>query len=56
MRLMSKVLVAGTLLSLFGIALAASTADKGLEEIASYRQWTRVNPKPVVVGISSPGG
>jgi hypothetical protein len=56
MRLMSRALVAGTLLSIFGIALAGSTPEKGLEEIASYRQWTRVTPKPVVVDFPSPGG
>lgn len=56
MKLMSKALVAGTLLSLFGIALAGNPPERGLEEFASYRQWTRVTPKPIKVEISSPGG
>lgn len=57
MRLTRKALVTATMLSLFGIALAGSTTnEKALEEIASYRQWTRVTPQPLVVNFGSPAG
>ncbi|MCU1264195.1 MAG: hypothetical protein JWM21_513 [Acidobacteria bacterium] len=57
MKLMSRALVALTTLSMFSITLAGSTTpDKALEEIASYRQWTRINPKPLLVEFPSAGG
>lgn len=37
------------LLSLTGAALGDGVEDKTLQEIAGYRQWTRVNEKPIAV-------
>lgn len=45
-------LVCATLVTLTGAALAESDKDAAtLNEIAGYRQWTRVNPKPVEVVV-----
>ena len=45
-------LVCATLVTLGGAALAESDKDAAtLNEIAGYRQWTRVNPKPVEVVV-----
>jgi hypothetical protein len=57
MGLIIKALAATTILSMFGLALAVTdAADKSLSEIAPYRQWTRVNPKPIAVRFASAGG
>jgi hypothetical protein len=44
------------LLFLAGAVLGDSGSDKTLKEIAGYREWTRLNAKPVVVGLSFAGG
>ena len=52
MKTISFALVCATLVMLGGAALAESDKDAAtLNEIAGYRQWTRVNPKPVEVVV-----
>jgi hypothetical protein len=53
-----KVFTVGMVLFSVGAAFgsASGTADKILEEIARYRQWTRVNPQPLLVQFPSVAG
>lgn len=44
-----RFLAVSALLGLAGAVLADGVQDKTLQDIASYRQWTRVNEKPIVV-------
>ncbi len=44
-----RLLAASALLSIAVTTPGGSSPDKTLQEIAGYRQWTRVNEKPVVV-------
>jgi hypothetical protein len=43
-----KVLTLTAVLATAGLVVA-DTSDSTLNQIAGYRQWTRVNPQPVVV-------
>lgn len=56
MRVTSRVLVATAVLSTFVALAGAATSDQTLEEIAPYRQWTRVTLKPMVVNTSAFAG
>lgn len=51
-----KLLAISAVLTLSGAVLGDGGADKTLDEIAGYRQWTRVNEKPIFVEISAGGG
>ena len=44
------------LLSVAVAVLANNGDDKTLQEIAGYRQWTRLNEKPLPVANSLAGG
>ena len=48
-----KVFTVGMVLFSVSAAFGSTTgtADKILEEIARYRQWTRVNPQPMIVQV-----
>lgn len=48
-----KVFTLGIVFFSVGAALGSATgpADKTLEEIAHYRQWTRVTPQPLIVQL-----
>ena len=53
LKMMTMVLTLGAV----GVVLGnASASDKTLEEISSYRQWTRVTHKPMIVDLSSLAG
>lgn len=56
MKATSRALVATAILSTFVALAGASTPDQTLEEIAPYRQWTRVTLKPMAVDISAFAG
>lgn len=50
MKNLSFVLIGALLVTLGSAALARNDKDAAaLNQIAGYRQWTRVNPKPVEV-------
>jgi len=53
-----RVLALGVALSLVSVVLGSSSEqDATLKQIARYREWTRVNEKPIsVVDYSSGGG
>ena len=51
-----KLLAISTVLTLSGAVLGDGGADKTLDEIAGYREWTRINEKPLFVDISSVAG
>ena len=53
-----RVLAFGLALSLVGVVLAGpNEQDAILKQIAGYREWTRLNEKPIsVVDYSSGGG
>lgn len=51
-----RLLAATVLLSVAGATPGGSSPDKTLQEIAGYKQWNRVNEKPVVVENSFIGG
>jgi hypothetical protein len=53
-----RLLAMSALLSFTGAALGDGVQDKTLQEIAGYRQWTRVNEKPIAVDgtFGAPGG
>jgi hypothetical protein len=45
-----KVLTSMAVLTITGLVIAGSASDEGtLNQIAGYRQWTRVSPQPVVI-------
>lgn len=44
-----KLLAISAVLTLTGAVMGDGGADKTLQEIAGYRQWTRVNEQPIVV-------
>lgn len=46
-----KVLTVLALLTTAGLVLADSNDTTTLDQIAGYRQWTRVSKKPVVVDV-----
>ena len=57
MRPIDRLLLATTIFSVFGIASAFdSRNEQALQEIAPYKSWTRVNPKPIQVNIESVSG
>lgn len=52
-----KFLAAAAALTTFGMALVnGSASDTTLNDIAAYRQWTRINHKPIPVENLSAGG
>ena len=52
MKTLSFALICTTLVTLGGAALAETGKDAAtLNQIAGYRQWTRVNPEPVEVVV-----
>ena len=52
-----RFLAMSALLSLTGAVLGDGVQDKTLEEIAGYRQWTRINEKLIVVdNLQAAGG
>jgi hypothetical protein len=50
-RLSLKLLILLALLTITGLVPADSNDTATLDQIAGYRQWTRVNQKPVVVDV-----
>jgi hypothetical protein len=49
-KISPKVLTLMAVLTTTGLVVAGSASDEGtLNQIAGYRQWTRVNPEPVVI-------
>lgn len=44
-----RIFAATALLFVAGAVLGNSGDDKTLQQIAGYRQWTRVNEKPIAV-------
>lgn len=53
-----KVFAMTALLSMAGAVLGSGEQDRTLQEMAGYRQWTRVNQKPIPVenlGLGSAG-
>ena len=50
-----RVFAVTALLSVAGAAVGNGGADQTLQEIAGYRQWTRVNEKPLPVENSFSG-
>jgi hypothetical protein len=56
MKIFWWALICTTLVTLGGAALAESDKDGAtLNQIAGYRQWTRVNPDPVEVSVPVTG-
>ena len=52
MKRLSVALICAMVAPLGGAALAESDKDAAtLNQISSYRQWTRVNPDPVEVSV-----
>jgi hypothetical protein len=53
-----RILIGALLLCSTGVVLenAATAPDTTLEEIAQYRQWTRVTEKPLPIETSAFGG
>ncbi len=53
-----KLLAMSVLLTLTGVVLGDGVSDNTLQEIAGYRQWTRVNDQPIVVDnlLAAAGG
>ena len=47
-----RVFAVTSLLCLAGAVLGDSGPDNTLKEIAGYREWTRINQKPIVVDLS----
>jgi hypothetical protein len=58
MRKTLMVLTGALLLCSVGVVLenVAATADTTLADIAGYRQWNRLNEKPITVTNSFSGG
>jgi len=51
-----KLLAMSAVLTLSGAVLGDGGADKTLDEITGYRQWTRVNAQPISVDLGAAGG
>jgi len=51
-----RVFAATALLCAAGAVLGDGLQDKALPEIAGYREWTRLNEKPVVVKFAFDAG
>jgi hypothetical protein len=52
MKTFSFGLICATVVTLGGAALAETDKDPAtLNQIAGYRQWTRINPEPVEVSV-----
>lgn len=61
MKTALKVFALAAILSAVGGVWAAAAGGRGardaaLEEVARYRQWTRVTDKPLPVEVASAGG
>lgn len=50
-----RVFAMTALLSVAATALGDSAADQTLQQIAGYREWTRLTAKPIVVDLSTQG-
>lgn len=50
-----RVFALTALLSVAVTALGDNAADQTLRDVAGYREWTRLTPKPIVVAIPSGG-
>lgn len=48
-----RVFTVTALLSLAGAVLGDGLQDKTLQDIAAYREWTRLTPKPILVELPS---
>lgn len=46
-----RVFAMTALLSVAAAALADNAPDQTLQQIAGYREWTRLTPKPIVVEL-----
>ena len=44
-----RVFAVTALLSVAGAVLGGSAPDKTLQDLAGYRQWERINEKPILV-------
>lgn len=51
-----RVFAVTALLSVAGAVLGNSADDKTLQQIAGYRQWTRLTEKPIAVSSPWLGG
>ncbi|HEV7746353.1 MAG TPA: hypothetical protein VGO56_15260 [Pyrinomonadaceae bacterium] len=50
-----KIFAMTALLSVAATALGDNGAEQTLKQIAGYREWTRLTPKPIVVDLSTQG-
>ena len=50
-----RVFAMAALLSVAATALGDNTTEQTLGEVAGYRKWTRLSPKPIVLDLSTQG-
>jgi hypothetical protein len=50
-----RVFAITALLSIAGAALGDNGPDQTLQQVAGYREWTRLTPQAIVVAIPSGG-
>ncbi|HEV7684582.1 MAG TPA: hypothetical protein VGO68_20905 [Pyrinomonadaceae bacterium] len=50
-----KIFAMTALLSVAATALGDNSADQTLQQVAGYREWTRLTHKPIVVDLSTQG-
>lgn len=51
-----QIFVAAMALTTFGLVFGASSPDSTLNDVAGYRNWTRVGEKPIAVVNTSFAG
>ena len=49
----SKLSVLATVIAMVGITTAGSADEVTLNQIAGYRQWTKINAEPVKVEVAT---